>query len=101
MIDAVDMRETVVGCGPGDVFIHENRVNWGPVVPTGGPHPSPPGAVLQQTRESKLAAGERPATLGTRSPRFGIHPITTILTLIVGKPVISYTALHPRFFRYR
>ena len=57
-VHAVDMMETVDGSGSGGLFIHENPVNCGPVVPTGDLHPSPPGAVLQQARESKPAAGE-------------------------------------------
>ena len=57
------------GTGSGGVLIHENQVNCGPIVARGDLHPSPPGAVLQQAREPKLAAGETAATPGTRSPK--------------------------------
>ena len=66
--------DTVDGCGSGGVFIHANQVNCCSIVPIGDLHPSPPGAVLQQARELKLAAGETPALPGTRSPTFGMHP---------------------------
>ncbi len=75
VVDAVSMMDTVDGCGSGGDFIHENQLNCGSIVPTGDLHPPPPGAVLQQAREPKLATGERPAIPGTRSPKFGRHPI--------------------------
>ena len=59
VIHAVDLMETVDGSGSGGVFIHENQVNCGSIVARGDLHPSPPGAVLQQAREPKLAAGRR------------------------------------------
>ena len=75
VIDAVGMRETVDGSGSGGDFIQENQLNCGSIVPTGDLHPSPPGAVLQQAREPKLATGETAATAGTRSPKFWMHPL--------------------------
>ena len=62
VVHAVDMMETVDGSGPGGVFIHENPVNCGSIVPTGDLHRSPPGAVLQQARgRNRLRArGPRP-----------------------------------------
>ena len=74
VIHAVDMMETVDGSGSGGVFIHEKQVNYGSIVARGDLHPSPPGAVLQQAREPKLAAGETAATPGTRSQKFGMQP---------------------------
>ena len=74
VIHAVDMMDTVDGSGSGGVFIHENPVNCGSVVPTGDLHSSPPGAVIQQAREPKPATGERPAIPGTRSPIIGRQP---------------------------
>ena len=75
VIHAVDMMDTVDGSGPGGVFIHENPVNCGPIVATGDPHRSHPGAVLQQARKPKPAAGETAAIPGTRSSKFGMHPL--------------------------
>ena len=74
VIHAVDLMETVDGSGSGGVFIHENQVNCGSIVARGDLHPSPPGAVLQQAREPKPAAGETAATPGTRSQKFGMQP---------------------------
>ena len=62
MVDEVEMMETVDGSGSSGVFIQENRANWGSILATGNLHPSLPGAVPQQAREPKPAAGERPTT---------------------------------------
>ena len=74
VIHAVDMMDRVDGSGSGGVFIHENPVNCGSVVPTGDLHPSPPGAVLQQAREPKPATGGTAAIPGTRSQKIGMQP---------------------------
>ena len=58
VVDAVDVMDTVDGSGSGGDFIQENQLNCGSIVPTGDLHPSPPGAVIQQAREPKPAAGE-------------------------------------------
>ncbi len=75
VVDAVSMMDTVDGCGSGGDFIHESQLNCGSIVPAGDLHPSPPGAVLQQAREPKPATRETAATPGTRSPKFGMHPL--------------------------
>ena len=49
-------------------------MHCGSIAATGDVHPSPAGAVLQQAREPKPAEGERRATSGSRSPKFGMHP---------------------------
>ena len=74
VIHAVDMMDRVDGSGSGGVFIHENPVNCGSVVPTGDLHSSPPGAVIQQAREPKPAAGGTAAIPGTRSQKIGMQP---------------------------
>ena len=63
------MMETVDGSGAGGVFIDENQASCGPILATGNLHLSHFGAVLQQAREPKPAAGERPAIAGARSPK--------------------------------
>ena len=74
VIHAVSMMDTVDGCGSGGDFIHENQLNCGSIVPTCDLHPSPPGAVLQQAREPKLATGGTAAIPGTRSQKIGMQP---------------------------
>ena len=63
------MLETVDGSGSGGVFVDENQASCGSILATGNLHLSPIGAVLQQAREPKPAAGERPAIAGARSPK--------------------------------
>ena len=68
------MLEIVDGSGSGGLFVDENQASCGPIVPTGNLHLSPPGAVLQQAREPKQAADERPAIPGARSPKIWDAP---------------------------
>ena len=75
------MLETVDGSGSGGVFVDENQVNRGSILPRDCLHLSLIGAVLQQARKPKPAAGERPAIAGARSPKIwdapvksGMHP---------------------------
>ena len=68
------MLETVDGSGSGGVFVDENQANCGSILATGNLHLSPIGAVLQQAREPKPAAGERPAIAGARSPKIWDAP---------------------------
>ena len=63
------MLETVDGSGSGGVFVDENQASCGSILATGNLHLSPIGAVLQQARKPKPAAGERPAIAGARSPK--------------------------------
>ena len=95
VVHAVDMMETVDGSGPGGDFIHENPVNCGSIVPTGDLHRSPPGAVLQQAREPKPAAGERPATPGTHSPKFRMHPTTASVGFSYHAIILSSLNIRP------
>ena len=69
------MLETVDGSGSGGVFVDENQASCGSILATGNLHLSPIGAVLQQAREPKPAAGERPAIAGARSPKIWDAPI--------------------------
>ena len=68
------MLETVDGSGSGGVFVDENQASCGSILATANLHLSPIGAVLQQARKPKPAAGERSAIPGARSPKFGMHP---------------------------
>ena len=68
------MLETVDGSGSGGVFVDENQASCGSILPTGNLHLSPIGAVLQQARKLKPAAGERPAIAGARSPKIWDGP---------------------------
>ena len=95
VIHAVDMMETVDGSGPGGVFIHENPVNCDSIVATGDLHRSPPGAVLQQAREPKPAAGERPSTPGTHSPKFRMHPTTASVGFSYHAIILSSLTIRP------
>ena len=68
------MLETVDGSGSGGVFVDENQASCGSILATGNLHLSPIGAVLQQARKPKPAAGERPAIAGHVPQKFGMHP---------------------------
>ena len=76
------MLETVDGSGSGGVFVDENQANCGSILATGNLHLSPIGAVLQQARKPKPAAGERPAIAGARSPKIWDAPKVSHASLV-------------------
>ena len=68
------MLETVDGSGSGGVFVDENQASCGSILATGNLHLAPIGAVLEQARKPKPAAGERSAIPGARSPKIWDAP---------------------------
>ena len=79
------MLETVDGSSSGGVFVDENQASCGSILATGNLHLSPIGAVLQQARKAKPAAGERPRSQGHVPQKFGMHPGTMGVSQIVGQ----------------
>ena len=79
------MLETVDGSGSGGVFVDENQASCGSILATGNLHLSPIGAVLQQARKPKPAAGERPAIAGARSPKIWDAPQGSKLLSLAGR----------------
>ena len=82
------MLETVDGSGSGGVFVDENQASCGSILATGNLHLSPIGAVLQQARKPKPAAGERSAIAGGTFPKnLGCTPYAVrhrwLMTLVV------------------